>query len=114
MANVANINDDVLRKELEEANAHLRGRRPTEAVHALVDTFVAMVTRNPEILSVTRPGRRGPMSVVASWPQLGATFAPGTLASGAPEPLFTKERFAMSEAITYYEFVVDTAIAQGL
>jgi hypothetical protein len=114
VANYANVRDDGLRSQLEEAHAHLRGRRPTEAVHAIVGAFEAMIGAHPELLESTRPGRRGPIRVAASWPALGANFSAGSSDDGGPRIVFSKDHFAMSEAITYYEFVVDAAIAEGM
>jgi hypothetical protein len=37
-----------------------------------------------------------------------------SLREGTPKIEFKRDRFVMSEAITYYEFTVDTAIQQGL
>ena len=114
MANFANVKDDVLRKQIEEANGHLRARKPTEAVHVLVDAFLSMLEKNPDISGASVPGRRGARPMAAAWPALGANFAPGSLRDGAPKIEFKKDKFAMSEAITYYEFVVDMAIKQEM
>ena len=114
MANYEKVNDEILRKQLQEANTHLRAQKPTEAVHVLADAFLSMLDKKPELLTATTPGRRGPMSIVNAWPQLGASLDRDSIRDGSPKVVFSKERFAMSEAFTYYEFVVDTAINQGL
>ena len=114
MANFANVKDEVLRKQIEEANGHMRARKPTEAVHALVDAFQSMLEKHPELLSASVPGRRGSRPLAMAWPALGANFVAGSVRDGKPQIEFTKDRFAMSEAITYYEFVVDTAVKEGM
>ena len=46
------------------------------------------------------------------WPVLGANLAPDSVKAGEPRIDYVRERFALSEAITYYEFTVDTALAE--
>ena len=41
------------------------------------------------------------------WPALGANLKPGSVAAGRPEIEFLRERFSVSEAMTYYQFVLD-------
>jgi hypothetical protein len=47
------------------------------------------------------------------WPMLGANLVPESIQAGDPRIDFTRSRFVLSEAITYYEFTVDTAVAEG-
>jgi hypothetical protein len=114
VANYANVHDEDLRKQFEGAHGHLRAQRGTEAVHAIVQAFESMIAARPELLDSTRPGRRGPIRLAAAWPALGANFAAGSSDDEGRKIVFTKQRFAMSEAITYYEFVVEAAIAEGM
>ena len=114
MANREQVKDEELRAKLEEAHAQLRAGKATDAVHTLADTFLSMLRMKPELLAerVAVRGRDTPL--VMRWPALGANFKRGSVQAGAPEIEFTRERFAISEALTYYEFTVDTAIAQGM
>lgn len=43
----------------------------------------------------------------------GANLKPGSVRAGKPEIEFLRERFAISEAMTYYHFVLETAIDEG-
>jgi hypothetical protein len=107
--------DEDLRRRLSDANASLRANQPTEAVRALADTFVWMLRTHPELMAATEPVRGGrQVPVVLRWPALGANLDPASVRSGEPTIQFTRDRFAMSEAITYFEFTVDTAVSHGL
>jgi hypothetical protein len=108
------IGDEALRGRLEEAHQHLRQRRPTESVRAVSDAFLDMLRARPELLDRTielPSGMRIPF--LMRWPGLGANLVPESVAARAPRIEFVRERFALSEAITYYEFTVDTALAEG-
>lgn len=108
-----NVRDEALRARLEEAHRHLRQRRPTEAVHVVSEAFLGMLRDRPELLdrSIELPsGMRVPF--LMRWPMLGANLDPESIGERAPRIAFVRERFALSEAITYYEFTVDTAIAE--
>ena len=115
MAKHDKIKDDELRTRLSEAHAQLRANKPTDAVHTLSDTFLEMLQKHPELVGETVPGRAGRrMPLIMRWPALGANLSLESVRAGKPEITFTREKFAMSEALTYYEFTVDTAIAQGV
>ena len=43
----------------------------------------------------------------------GANLKPASVRTGKPEIGFLRERFAISEAMTYYHFVLETAIDEG-
>lgn len=108
------VRDEALRARLEDAHQHLRSQRPTEAVRAIGDAFLCMLRDRPELLTKTVEVRGGlTVPLVMRWPMLGANLAPDSVRAGAPRIDFVRERFVLSEAITYYEFTVDTAIAEG-
>lgn len=108
------VSDEALRARLEEAHQHLRQQRSTEAVHAVSEAFLGMLRDRPELLDRTielASGIRIPF--LMRWPMLGANLVPASIAEREPRIEFVRQRFALSEAITYYEFTVDTAIAEG-
>lgn len=118
MANLENVKDAALRTQLDEANQHLRKGKPTEAVHACVDAFMTVLKMQPPpdagANPVTVPGGRGRRrSIAMGWPNLGANLSMQSVREGNPQIEFKREKFAMSEAITYYEFTVEAAIAVG-
>lgn len=111
MANLDNVKDAALKARLAGAHGQLRAGKSTEAVHALADAFLSMLAMRPDLKDATVAGRRGPMPLVSMWPRLGADLS---VDADGPRIEFTRDRFAMSEAFTYYEFTVDTAVNQGL
>jgi hypothetical protein len=109
------VADETLRKQLDQAFASLRGGNPTDAVRTLADVFLSMLRDHPELLGATvaaRAGNRMPM--VMRWPSLGANLVTGSVRDGDPKIEFVRDRFAMSEALTYYEFTVDVALDHSL
>jgi hypothetical protein len=107
--------DDALRAQFDSAFSLLRGGKPTDAVRTLADTFLEMLRDHPTLATATVAARAGNrMPLVARWPALGANLVPGSVRDGAPKIEFVRDRFAMSEALTYYEFAVDVALDHSL
>lgn len=108
------IKDEELRGSLEKAHAELRSGKPTEAVRVISDAFIEMLEKNPALLDARVQMRGRAMPLIARWPALGANLAAGSIRDRSPRIEYVRDHFAMSEAITYFEFTVDTAIDQGL
>ena len=108
--------DEALRSSFDAAFASLRAGAPSDAVRTLADAFLGMLRDHPSLLTETVAGRAGAarMPLVARWPALGANLVPGSVRAGAPAIEFVRDRFAMSEALTYYEFAVDVALDHSL
>ncbi|MEJ2130943.1 MAG: hypothetical protein P8Y95_04820 [Gammaproteobacteria bacterium] len=106
------IQDEKLRGMVADAFQHLRSGDPTQAVHQLSDAFLYLLELKPDLKTETVAMRRGQrqMPLLMRWPQLGANWKAGSLQSGNPEIEFVRDKFALSEAITYYEFTLETAI----
>jgi hypothetical protein len=84
-------------------------------VRALSELFLDVLRAHPELLERWVPLPRGQTALlVTRWPVLGANLDMASVKDGRPRIEFVRERFALSEAITYYEFLLDTAIAEGL
>lgn len=114
MAKSDQVKDPDLRAQIEKASAAMRSGNGTEAVKVLVDAYLYMLNRHPEMLDETielRPGRK--MPAVMRWPALGANLVMESVAQKRPQIEFVRERFAVSEAITYYEYTLESAIHQG-
>ena len=111
MAKPEQIKDTRLKAIMTEAHELMRANRPTESVKALAAAFECLLELQPEIIDEQiepRPGWKAPF--LSRWPQLGANFTAGSLKAGEPKIEFVREKFALSEAITYYEFMLETAI----
>ena len=107
------IEDEKLRGLIDDAHGRMRRNQPTEAMRALVDALYRLIELKPELATEQlepRPGWKMPF--LTRWPQYGANWKDGSLAAGNPEIEFVRDRFALSEAITCYEFLLDTAIAR--
>jgi hypothetical protein len=111
MANLNEIKDQRLKRELQQAFQQMRSGKPSDAVRTIAGAFIYLLELKPEIRDATaaiRGGRRVP--ILTRWPALGANWKQGSLESGTPEIEYVRDRFALSEAITYFEFTVETAI----
>ncbi len=115
MARPDAIENDELRAMIEKARDHMKAGQASEAVHLLADAFLRLVELEPEMLSETiefRPGRK--MLAIMRWPALGANLNLASARAGVAEIEFVRDHFAVSEAMTYYEFTLDSAIARGV
>jgi len=108
------VQDNVLREHLLKAQAGLRGGNPSESVKECASAFLRLLELKPDLLSEAAPGRRGQqIRTVMQFPRFGANLTLASLQAGKPEIVFERERFASSEAITYYEFTLETSIKHG-
>lgn len=115
MAKPDQVTDPDLRGQIEKAHSQMRTGDPTGAVKTLAAAYIYIMDKKPEMLDASiemRPGRR--ISTVMRWPNLGANLNPESVAEKKPRIDFIRERFSVSEAITYYEYTLESAINQGL
>ena len=113
MARQDQINDTQLRELIDAAHGLMRRNQPTDAMRGLVAALYRLLELKPELAAEQlepRPGWKMPF--LSRWPQYGANWKEGSLAAGKPEIEFIRDRFALSEAITCYEFLLDTAIGR--
>lgn len=114
MAKPDQIQDARLRQMVTDAFDQMRANDPTQAVHSLAGAFMYLLEIKPEIVEEKIEPRAGwKMPFLARWPQLGVNWKKGSLQAGKPEFEFVRDHFALSEAITYYEFTLETAINRG-
>ncbi|TAJ20566.1 MAG: hypothetical protein EPO65_03340 [Dehalococcoidia bacterium] len=115
MAKPEQIKDPALRAQIEQAFMEMRSGQGGAAVKTLAAAYLAMLAQKPSMLDETielRPGRK--MPAVMRWPALGANLTLESVLAKQPDIVFEREKFAVSEAITYYEFTLDSAISAGL
>lgn len=111
MAKPEQVHDERLRGMLQDAHGHMRAGKADVAVRRLVEAFMHLLELKPEIKDATVTPRPGvTMPAIWRWPQLGANLKMDSVRTGKPEIEFVRDRFALSEAITYYEFTLETAI----
>jgi hypothetical protein len=105
--------DEKVREELAAAERSLEAGDYTESVRRSAELYAQLVSERPDL--VVEPivkddlplGGRGPLPGRGPWPDLlGVKIGFGE--KGA-EVAYDKDSFTQSEAITYYEYVLDTA-----
>lgn len=101
------IKDDALRESLQAAHADLRSGRYPDVVRRCAEAYAELLRRKPEML-------QGPLALrsVLFFPRLGARLV--TDANSVPAIVYDRDRFSFSEAVTYFEFAVDSLVREGL
>lgn len=104
---LARIKDDALRDSLAAAQASLKNSNFTDVVHRSSDAYREMLQRNPDLM-------KGPLGMrrILFFPRLGARLIQEQ--DGSPTIIYDRETFTFSEAITYFEFAVDSLVKEGL
>jgi hypothetical protein len=104
---VDQIKDEALRESMAAAHVALRGGEYKDVVQRAADAYLELLRRKPELLE----GMMGRFRVMV-FPRLGARLERN---EGSPPRLeWDRERFALSEAATYFEFAVDQLVREGL
>jgi len=109
------VQNEELRGLIDESYAQMRQGQASDAVRTLVRCFLRLIELRPDLISrtiETAGGQRYPF--LMSWPALGADLSFESLRKGKPEIELKRERFAISEAMTYYEFVLDTLLSSKM
>jgi hypothetical protein len=112
MARPSDIKNDELRGLVETAFIAMRAGKGAEAVRACADAYLRHVQLHPEVKAETIAMRGRSISRLLRWPGLGANMKPESVRAGVPEIEFLRERFSVSEAMTYYQFVLDEILDQ--
>jgi hypothetical protein len=106
-AKLERIQDEGLRQSLQEAKTALRGGDYKAVVERSAEAYAELLRRKPEML-------QGPGQIrnVLFFPRLGARLVVNH--DGQPEIVYDRDKFIFSEAITYYEFAVDSLVKNGV
>ena len=107
MAKAADVQNPELRAKLEAAFAAMRAGKGLDAVRACADAYLRFLELHPEVKSETIAMRGRQVPKLMRWPALGANMTLESVRAGAPAIEFTRDRFSVSEAMTYYQFVLD-------
>jgi hypothetical protein len=110
MAKAADVQNPDLRAKLETAFAAMRAGKGAEAVRACADAYLAFIELHPEVKAETIAMRGRQVSRLMRWPALGANMTLESVRAGTPQIEFTRDRFAVSEAMTYYQYVLDEVL----
>jgi len=104
----ADINHPELRAALGEAFQSMRKGDGTDAVQQLADAFLKFIELYPQYRTAQVQMRGRSVPKMFRWPGFGANLK---LDSGEPRIEYTRERFAVSEAMTCYQFLLEEIIA---
>lgn len=114
MSDISEIRDEHIRGRLEEAWRLMRDGQPAPAVHACVEAFIRLAELQPDEvapLASATSVRDAPQTL--HWPDYGTRLMEDPEGGPIPRVIFERERFSLSEAITYLEFVTSRAVALG-
>jgi hypothetical protein len=106
-AKLDRIQDAALKQSLADARGDLRAGNYASVVHRAADAYVDLLRRKPEML-------KGPMGMrhIMFFPRLGAHLIMES--DGIPSVVYDREKFTFAEAVTYWEFAVDSLAREGL
>lgn len=107
MAKPSDIQNPLLQEKLQLAFDAMRASKGLASVEATADAFLTFIDLNPEVKDETIGMRGRQVPRLMRWPALGANLKPGSMQAGKPEIEFIRERFSVSEAMTYYQFVLE-------
>ena len=125
MASVAEVQDGPLREALAAAESALDAGDYLGSVQRSVEAYSRLIAQRPDMIIPPPPHRAAPPQV-----SRGAPLGGGGLFIGGPRPWpsdhgvqfvqaavdtppalsFTKQRFTLSEAATYFEYTLDLAL----
>ena len=108
MAKVEQILDDKMHTLVNEARIAYRGGQSTESVHKSVEALLAVLQKQPDIFYL-QPTPDTSVRRDRIWPQLGVKVEQAE--GQPPRVVFQRDQFSKAEAITFYEFALDTVVA---
>ena len=100
------IQDEGLRRSMEEAKAALKSGDYKRVVDLSAESYAELLRRKPEMTQGAEQIRN-----VLFFPRLGAHLQLNS--AGQPEIIYDREKFIFSEAVTYLEFTVDSLVKNG-
>ena len=108
MAKLEQIQDDKLRDLVNDARIAYRAGQSTESVHKSVEALLAVLQKEPGFFYLQlNPDIRPQTHRI--WPQLGVNVEQEE--GQPPRVVYQRDQFSQAEAITFYEFALDTVVA---
>jgi len=111
MAKPEQVQDEGFRTLLLQARSAFLDRKGTASVHSSVEALLRLMQQQPDLIQLKRaPGVA--VRVGRVWPNLGVKVEQD---DGQPiRVLYEREHYSLSEAITFYEFALESLIAAKL
>lgn len=111
MAKVEQIQDEKLRALIDQARTNYRSGNSTESVHNSVDALLLLIQKQPDFIQMQRIPNT-PIRLGRVWPPLGIKVEIGE--NKSPSAVYSRDQFSKAEAITFYEFALDSLVAAEL
>jgi hypothetical protein len=131
MARISDVNDPGFREALERVDGLIGDGEYTQASRLCAETYLNLLAKRPDFVPPP-PDPRALPQFRDDLPQSGSRLAGGAgpaarpswpnqggikvlyYEDGGPALRFDKERFGLSEATSYFEFVIDEVVRAGL
>ncbi len=105
------VQDEKLRSLLDGARDAYRSGDSTESVHKSVDVLLSVIQLRPDFIQMQRtvgtPARAGRV-----WPALGVKVH--LAENQTPLAVYDRDLFSKAEAITFYEFALESVVDANL
>jgi hypothetical protein len=107
MATTADITDPAFRDAMARVEALIDDADYTGACKAAGETYLAVLDKHPNLIAGASTGPHTPtnLSRAIAWPPNGGVRV--NVEDGKPSLVYAKERFTMSEAYGYFEFLLN-------
>ena len=107
MPSPSDLTDPAFRDAMVHIESLLDDGDYTGASKAAADTYLMVLDRHPELVSGASTGPHTPlaMSRAIAWPPTGGLTM--RIEDAKAVPVYAKERFSMSEAYGYFEFMMN-------
>jgi len=111
MAKPEQIQQEALRTLVAEARTAYLNNQATESVRKSVEALLLLMQQRPDFIQLQRTPGVAPR-VGRVWPNLGIKVE--RPAGQTPHAVYERQTFSTSEAITFYEFALESVIAANL
>ena len=111
MAKIDQIQDDQMRALIDQARSDYRSGNSTESVHNSVEALLLLMQKQPEFIQMQRIPNT-PIRLGRVWPPFGVKVEMGD--DQSPHAVYDRDKFSKAEAITFYEFALDSLVAAEL
>lgn len=111
MAKIDQIQDAKLRALIDQARTDYRSGNSTESVHNSVEALLLLLSKQPDIIQMQRTPNT-PIRKARVWPPFGVNVETGE--NQTIRAVYDRDQFSKAEAITFYEFALDSVVAAEL